>query len=65
MCRPDVLACMLEIAPTVLDVVAATYELPSQASPPSPRTDSDHWKCPSADEIARVCGGAVGPGKDV
>jgi hypothetical protein len=54
----DVLVCMLGVVVrAVLDVLAAA--LPSESSTPasSPPIEADHWECPSAEEIAKVCGG--------
>jgi hypothetical protein len=42
----EVVGCMLEVVPSLLEFAVATYEFMPGSPPPSPRTDSDDWKCP-------------------
>lgn len=54
------LACTLELALMLLELLVAAY--PGQPGKPAPclDTDTDDWKCPSAEEIARVVAQARG-----
>jgi hypothetical protein len=53
----EVLGCILEVIPSLLEMVVTTHEFQSRSLQPSQRTDSDDWKCPGAAEIAKVVGG--------
>ena len=55
----EVIMCMLEAVTALVEFVVATHEYRSTSPQPSLRTDSDHWKCPGAAEIATVVNGAA------
>jgi hypothetical protein len=51
----DAFGCVLEIVPPLLEVLF-DRTVPEHTSKPSPRIDTDNWKCPPASEFARVLG---------
>jgi hypothetical protein len=55
----EVIMCMLEAVTSLVEFVVATQEHQSPRPQPSLRTDSDHWKCPGAAEIATFVNGAA------
>ena len=57
----EVLTCIVEVVPSLLEIVVTTLEFQSRSPQTSPRTDSADWKCPGAAEIAKVVGGLAEP----
>ena len=52
----EVLVCILEVAPSLLEIVVTAHEFQSSSPRPSARIDSDDWKCPTEAEIAKIVG---------